>query len=350
MTPAFLREYNRGLRQAQRWYLLALSCQIRDEPEDAEEAWERFEAAVADAVMLASLSGQSATYAKAKQAGMPQKAQDWPEERPETFAAPSAEIRPGQFWEAVRGFRRRVPLGWLEVMKLRAKSKRLAEKIRRTESQSALRKLRKQLVALEDVLRGNFTAKGATPEQAARLKSLLADAVENQHLPKGLRTGGLSKFIRRAQAEGIMNMSAVRLETVYRTNISSVYNEAAYDILKKPGVRSWAPLLRLVEVHDSRTRGAPGGEYKGKQSRNPGHHWQMNGYIETPERMKSQNLIPPNGFNCRGAVVAVTVDEAIRLKIADKNGNIDQTALNRYNSQRQKLIDKGLYPDPGFKR
>jgi hypothetical protein len=351
MTKDFLRLYNLGLREANYWYARAVANQIRGDTEAAEKAWVGFENAVADVMTLSYLTGVSETYTVAKQGGMPQEPQEFPVERPETFARPSPAFKPGQFWRYIRTFRNRIPMGWKEVEARRKQARRLAEKIRKAENAEAIKKLKQRLEALRMLTENTFVMKGATQQQAKRIKQLIAESIENRHVAKGLKTGGMSKFIRRAQVEGIINATHARLEVVYRTNISSAYNEAAYEVAKRPETKAWAPLLRLFEVHDRRTRGAPGGEYatKGKSS-NPGFHWQMDGYIETPERMKAQNLIPPNGFNCRGSIRAVSRYEAMQLKIADKDGNVDRKALDRYNLQRQKLIDKGLYPDPGFKR
>ena len=121
--------------------------------------------------------------------------------------------------------------------------------------------------------------------------------------------------------------------------------------MDSPAVARWAPLVRLVEIHDSRTRGAPGGVYRPKgKSKNPGSHWQMDGYIATAADMRSQGLVPPNGFNCRGSLEPVTFDEAKSMGFIRKDETLDRAALARYNATRQRIIDRGDYPDPGFKR
>jgi hypothetical protein len=33
-----------------------------------------------------------------------------------------------------------------------------------------------------------------------------------------------------------------------------------------------------------------------------------------------------------------------------RDGTLDPQALARYNARRQSIIDRGEYPDPGFKR
>jgi hypothetical protein len=349
----FDRIYRRGLREVARWYRAALASQVREEPEEAEEAWERYGEALGQVLTLTALAGQARAYAATKKQGNEWEPEEWPDDKPDTFAGRAARVgfEAGVFWEALRAFRRRIPRSWTETRRIRRQMQRLAERIARTESRSALRDLTKRLEALRATLDGSFRVKGATVAQATRLRDLIARAIETADTPKGLKTGSLSAFIRRAQVEGIVGMTSARLETVYRTNTASAYNEATAEVMDKPAVTRWAPLLRLVEIHDSRTRGAPGGVYRGKgKSRNPGSHWQMDGYIATAADFKRQGLVPPNGFNCRGALIPVTFDEARSMGLVRKDESLDRAALARYNAARQRIIDRGLYPDPGFKR
>lgn len=347
----FDRIYRRGLREVARWYRAALAAQVREEPEEAEEAWERYGNALGQVLTLSALAGVARAHAAAKAQGAEWEAEEWPDEKPDTFAVARTGFEPGVFWEAVRGFRRRIPRSWLEVQRIRRQMRRLSERIAKAESRTAIRDLSKRLEALRATIDGSFRVKGATVQQATRLRDLIARAIETADTPKGLKTGSLSAFIRRAQVEGIIGMTGARLETVYRTNMASAYNDATADAMDKPAVAKWAPLLRLVEIHDSRTRGAPGGVYRPKgKSRNPGSHWQMDGYIATAADFKRQGLVPPNGFNCRGALMPVTFDEARAMRLVSKDGSLDRAALARYNAARQRIIDRGDYPDPGFKR
>jgi len=347
----FERIYRRGLADVRRWYLAALAAQVRDEPEDAAEAWERYGEVLGQVMTLTALAGAAQAHAATKEQGNDWEAGEWPEERPETFAAASAGFGPGAYWKAVQAFRNRIPRSWLEVRRIRAKMRRLAERIAKAESREAIRDLTKRLQALQDTLSGSFRVKGATDAQARRIRDLIAQSMVNQSIPKGLKTGSLSAFIRRAQVEGIIGMTSARLETVYRTNTATAYNEATAETMDSPTVARWAPLVRLVEIHDSRTRGAPGGVYRPKgKSKNPGSHWQMDGYIATAADMRSQGLVPPNGFNCRGSLEPVTFDEAKSMGFIRKDETLDRAALARYNATRQRIIDRGDYPDPGFKR
>jgi hypothetical protein len=345
------RIYRQGIAEVGRWYRAALAAQVREETEDAEEAWERYEEALARVLLLSSLSGAARAHAASKAQGADWEPEEWPKERPATFAAGGGGIEPGTWWEAVRAFRSRIPKSWRTAKRLQKQAERLAAKIAKEESSSALDTLKKRLAGLQEAIDGTFRIKGATAAQATRIQNLIADAIEKKAIPKALKTASLANFIRRAQVEGIIGMTSARLETVYRTNVASAFNEATVNTMSDPAMERWAPLLRLVEIHDQRTRGAPGGVYRGKsESRNPGYHWQMDGYVGTAEDFRKQGLVPPNGFNCRGSLEPVTYDEAVDMGLVRKDGSLDRKALSRYNARRQQIIDRGLYPDPGFKR
>lgn len=345
------RIYRQGIAEAGRWYRAALAAQVRQEPEDAEEAWERYAEALGRVLTLAALSGQALAHGAARKAGADWKAEEWPDDKPEQFAVAQARFEPGTWWAAVRKFRGRMPRSWRTVQRYRREMQRLAERIAASESRSAIRDMEARLEALRNAMRGTFRVKGATSAQARRIQELIAKAIETRTTPKGLKTGALSKIIRRAQVEGIIGLTSARMETVYRTNVAAAFNDATVDAMSGAAVQTWAPLLRLVEIHDRRTRGAPGGVYRKKgQSKNPGRHWEMDGYIATVEDFRRQGLVPPNGFNCRGSLEPVTYDEARDMGLVKRDGTLDRRSLDRYNARRQQIIDRGEYPDPGFKR
>jgi hypothetical protein len=103
------------------------------------------------------------------------------------------------------------------------------------------------------------------------------------------------------------------------------------------------PLWEIREIMDRRTRGNPAGDFP------DGSHWQVNGYINTIEEIVRQDLIPPCGWNCRASLFPVTFSKATRLGLTDEDGNVLAERIAEYNSARQPYIDRGLYPDPGFR-
>ena len=344
--------YKRGLVIVDRLYRQAIADQIKGDKTAAKKSWGKYQSALSQILTLTVLHGEAVAYAAAQRAGLKIVPDPKLKKKPETFAERKATtgFEVGDFWEAIWGFKKKIPLASKAVQKAQLEMDELAAKIAKAESVNALKDLSARLEALRKTLKGSFRVKGATAAQAKKLKALIADAIIHKKLPEGLRTGGMSQFISRAQVEGIVGLTSARMETVYRTNVASAYNDATVEAMDKPAVQTWAPLLRLVEIHDSRTRGAPNGVYKQKgKSANEGFHWQMDGYIETAQRFKEQNLVPPNGFNCRGSLEPFTHDDAGELGLLDKDENIDREKLNRYNSKRQQVIDRGLYPDAGFK-
>lgn len=112
----------------------------------------------------------------------------------------------------------------------------------------------------------------------------------------------------------------------------------------RPAVREVSyPLWEVREIMDRRTRGNPNGDFP------EGSHWQVNGYINTIEEIVRQDLVPPCGWNCRAALVPVTFSRAERLGLTDASGNPLPERIAEYNILRQPYIDRGLYPDPGFR-
>ena len=142
----------------------------------------------------------------------------------------------------------------------------------------------------------------------------------------------LPDFIDRAWLSGAQDLTAARLETVYRTNMQPASNEGHMATMRAPEVKYVAPLGMIVEIQDPRSRP---------------HHAVMDGYVNTVEVIDQLQLRPPNGFNCRGTVRSVSWTEAETLGLV-KDGEVDWDALSRYNGKRQGFIDRGEYPDPGF--
>ena len=104
------------------------------------------------------------------------------------------------------------------------------------------------------------------------------------------------------------------------------------------------PLWEIREVMDERTRGNPSGIYS-----DDGFHWQVNGYVNTMAELVRQNCVPPCGRNCRASLHPVTYAEAERMRLVRADGTIDFEELRDYNGNRQQYIDRGLYPDPGYR-
>lgn len=108
--------------------------------------------------------------------------------------------------------------------------------------------------------------------------------------------------------------------------------------------RAEYPLWEIREIMDQRTRGNPAGIY-----RDDGFHWQVNGYVNTIQEIVRQGCIPPCGVNCRARLHPVSYALAARRGFVRDDGSVDFDAVRTYNGDRQRYIDAGLYPDPGYR-
>ncbi|MBI5634868.1 MAG: phage head morphogenesis protein [Nitrospirae bacterium] len=90
--------------------------------------------------------------------------------------------------------------------------------------------------------------------------------------------------------------AASRLDTIFRTNIQSAYQAGHYK--RQREVASAMPYWQYVAVMDSRTR--------------PGHA-AMNGKVFRYDSEFWKKNYPPNGFNCRCTVVALTEGQIKKL-------------------------------------
>ncbi len=104
------------------------------------------------------------------------------------------------------------------------------------------------------------------------------------------------------RADGQMLGSSRRLETIFRTNMASFYNarrwrEQARRAMASVGAR---PYLQYVAVHDLSTRPS---------------HAALHGKVFPHDSKFWDAWYPPNGFNCRCRVRALTEDQVRRRKL-----------------------------------
>jgi len=256
--------------------------------------------------------------------------EDWPME------VGFEEFAPEPFQEAIDLFEDRVPMLAHNVPHIAAIAKQQAADIAMAERMGVVAKLDAQTNAISKSLGHGFWVsdlKGTKEEKKTitiNMQDMIAQAMRGV-MPDDRMT--LPEFISRAWLEGAQNLTAARLETIYRTNLQSAFNEGHMSSMRSPEVKSVAPLAMIVEIQDPRSRD---------------HHAAMDGYINTVEYFDRLQLAPPNGFNCRGTVRVVSWTEAENLGLVGDDGEINWKALERYNGNRQGYIDRGEYPDPGF--
>jgi SPP1 gp7 family putative phage head morphogenesis protein len=226
-------------------------------------------------------------------------------------------------------FEERIPKLAENIPGIVKEAKRQASVMALAERLGVVAKLDAQSGAISKALGMHFWVTGVDKKTTISLKNLIADALRGVTPSDKV---SLPDFIDHDWLEKSQDLTAARLETIYRTNLQTAYNEGHMASLRAPEVKHVAPLVMIVEIQDPRSRP---------------HHAAMDGYINTVEVIDRLQIRPPNGFNCRGTVRAISWTEADSLGLM-KDGEIDQASLDRYNGKRQGYIDRGEYPDPGF--
>lgn len=292
-----------GQRELSRLYFAALTAQAKGEP--AAARWEQFGRIFARVLTLCHLAGRMDTVNRLR-FKVPN-GEAFKVGELATYAEPDG-ILTGPFIDALNWFVGKVPNLRSVVDQMLPAARKRAFWVTGVEQVEALEKIK------------------------ARLAKPLAAEFE---------TMDMSDFIH-SEAE-ITGLTEARLETVYRTNTQGALAEGAMSQMKAPEMREGVALVQLNEIHDARTRGNPSGQYPDQ-----GRHWQMDGFMESPEHSIWVKITPPNGYNCRASLSPVSWLTAERMGLA-VNGQINRDRLNERNASRWKIIEAGEYPDKGFK-
>jgi SPP1 gp7 family putative phage head morphogenesis protein len=146
---------------------------------------------------------------------------------------------------------------------------------------------------LSDIYRGRaFTiARQVGQRSVSIVQDLLTDI---------LRTGGTLADFREGLAEaaaagGIRTVNPYHAATVFQTNVQTAYNAGRYDLYTASEVADAFPYFQYHTVGDDRVRPS---------------HAQMDGYLARRDAPVWDLWWPPNGFNCRCTVTAVSAPEA----------------------------------------
>lgn len=192
-------------------------------------------------------------------------------------------------------------------------------------------------IGVQRVVQGSFFVTGMTPRQVRETQSLLAQVIRGEAsvstAGKRIEQIGIGDFVSKAVLETGTDLTAARLETVYRTNLNRAQTQGMLDISRDEIVQKFVPLMRFSATRDTRTR--------------PSHR-AFDGYIATVAQIDAQGIPTPLGFNCRCTWIPVPIAEAVRLKLCDKDGAPDFDAIKRHNGARQRLVDTAQIPDSGF--
>lgn len=93
-----------------------------------------------------------------------------------------------------------------------------------------------------------------------------------------------------------------RLETVFRTNVMSAYNEGRQEIFSDPAVQEARPYLRFDDVHDNRESDICSA---------------LHGTVKPADDPFWKTHTPPLHFNCRSILTPLSPEEAAEEGITD---------------------------------
>lgn len=335
-------------------YRAAIAAQI--EGKDASDAWDAWEQDTAALLLVSWAAGAAASL---QGAGVP-----IPKSSVVRFDAEErsmlAEFAPGPSREVVARFMEMVPLTRARWNELIARAFEAAKELRKDEEQTAVQKMADRSPALRallfpgqlptevqirripqvaEVARTGFFVTGLSKAKTAQLRKLLGKVVRGQttmtEAGKTLKSVGIPQFIEEARdlLKVGEDLTDARLETVYRTNLNRAQTQGRLDICRDETVKKFVPLMRYSATKDKRTRET---------------HKAMDGYIATTEMIDGMGIATPGGFACRCVWVPVPISVATSSGWVDADGAPDFNAIRAHNGARQRLIDTGQFPDPGF--
>lgn len=356
--------YPRLLRSAQDAYRRALAAQVqRLDPTADWDEWERDTAAM---LLVAWLSGASATLTVAKV--KPSEVEVYPA-RFDRGDLDSVSFRfvGGPARETIDRVAKLIPMTRDRWNALVDHAFQAAGELRDDEAANALERILERSPRLAALVRGNPAApapKGQQPPEEVRKRRTPAvqAAVQGSFFVTGMDQGqveatrdlvaqvirgeatvstagkvieeiGVGDFVSMAELQTGTDLTAARLETVYRTNVNRAQSQGRLDIVRDPTVQAFVPLMMFRATKDRRTRDT---------------HRAMDGFVATVAQIDGWGIPTPLGFNCRCSWSPVSIATAVSRGWCDDDGKPIPDAIKRHNGARQSLIDKGLVPDGGF--
>jgi SPP1 gp7 family putative phage head morphogenesis protein len=190
---------------------------------------------------------------------------------------------------------------------------------------------------VQAVVQGTFFVTGMTQRQVEQVKGLLAKVIRGEETRsvagKKLERLGVGDFVEQTVLATGTDLTAARLETVYRTNLNRAASQGQLDIVRDEKVQRFVPLMQFSATKDNRTRDT---------------HRAMDGLVATVEQIDAQGINTPGGFNCRCGWKPIPIAKAFAKGWCNEDGDPDYAAIIAHNGKRQQLIDSGQFPDPGF--
>ena len=122
---------------------------------------------------------------------------------------------------------------------------------------------------------------------------------------------------------GVEQLNSFTLDTVFQTNMHKAYALGRYEQLTHPAVAAALPFWQYFTVGDDRVRP---------------EHAVLDGFVARADDPVWNKIYPPNGFNCRCIVIALTREQALAIdKDAEQGG-----------FERLPALAVALVPQPGF--
>jgi hypothetical protein len=173
-------------------------------------------------------------------------------------------------------------------------------------------------------------------------------AIMNQILSTGvddiLRTGKPIQEMVKDLSE-VTDKGTSYFETALRTGVATAQNAGHMARMSTaPGIALW----EFRSIKDDRTTGAPNGIYSGNKFKNPGFDFQLHGYKAPPDHAIWSSIYPPNHFNCRSKVVAISWSRATALGYT-KQGKRELKEQYK-NPAIPPYVQNGEWPAQGFDR
>jgi len=138
----------------------------------------------------------------------------------------------------------------------------------------------------------------------SNLESLRTIEMVKRSLDNAIESGAsFNSWKDNLDQQALKNLSDARLETVYRTNVHSVYNQSARFNSYTSGV---TPYLMYTAVGDERTRP---------------EHMKLDGVIKRADSAFWDEYTPPLGFNCRCGVIPMSKDDADEMGISKRSND-----------------------------
>lgn len=174
----------------------------------------------------------------------------------------------------------------------------LIERAREIVLQKGIMNKRRFQELTDQAKRQAFTIAGVEQERImAQVQAAIAAAIQPGVTIKEIEQAARDAF----RTYGVTWQTPFHAETVFRTNIQSALHDARWEMLHDPQINAQVAFLEYEAMEDSRVRAS---------------HRMMDGVIRPIDDPVWQTWWPPNGYNCRCRVRAISQDEAQRRSLS----------------------------------